>query len=242
VLATALALLRRMDKVAVVVGICDGFAGNRMLFAYRRQADFLVEEGARPEQVDAAMRAFGMSMGPFETSDLAGLDISWRIRKRQAAARPAGLRYSPLADRLCEAGRFGQKTGAGWYRYEAKSRTPVPDPAVDEVIASVRRELGIVAREVTDGEILDRCLHALVNEGARIVEEGVAARASDLDVIWIHGYGFPAHRGGPMYWAQETGLDRALATVERLHAEQGALVVPSTRLREWARAGAVTTP
>ena len=235
VLATSMALLERLGKIGVVVGICDGFAGNRMLYAYRRQAEFLLEEGALPDQVDRALQDFGMAMGPFRTSDLAGLDVSWRIRKRQAATRPAPLRYSPIADRLCERGRFGQKTGAGWYRYDAGQRQPIPDPDVTALVHAVSTELGIRRREISDAEISGRCLSVLVNEGARIIEESLVARSSDLDVIWVKGYGFPAHRGGPMYWADEFGLGRILETVERLHAEQGDLVQPSSLLRELAR-------
>jgi 3-hydroxyacyl-CoA dehydrogenase len=230
-LAGASAVVRQTGKIGVVVGVCDGFAGNRMLFAYRRQADFLLEEGALPFQVDEALRGFGMAMGPFETSDLAGLDVSWRIRKRQAAGRPPGARYAPLADRLCERGRFGQKTGAGWYRYEPGSRTPVRDPEVEDLVRARRAEMGISGREITADEIVERCLAALVNEGALILEEGVAERAGDLDVIWVNGYGFPRHQGGPMFWAEAQGLDRIAAVVERLHHEQGELVRPSGRLR-----------
>jgi 3-hydroxyacyl-CoA dehydrogenase len=237
VLATALELVRRLDKVGVVAGVCDGFAANRMLFAFRRQADFLLEEGALPAQVDRALTDFGMPMGPFQTADLVGLDVSWRIRKRQAATRPASWRYSPIADRLCERGRYGQKTGAGWYRYDAGGRAPIPDPEVEVTIRSVSAELGIPRREVRDDEIVERCFSALVNEGARILEEGIAARASDLDVIWIHGYGFPRHRGGPMYWADGLGLRRIAEIVERLYADQGGVVTPSPLLRRLAGEG-----
>jgi 3-hydroxyacyl-CoA dehydrogenase len=237
VLGTVVSLLRRLGKIGVTVGVCDGFAGNRMLFAYRRQADFLLEDGALPDQVDRVMREFGMAMGPYQTSDLAGLDVSWRIRRAQAARRPPHLRYSPIADRLCEKGRLGQKTGAGWYRYEAGRRGGTPDPEVEALIRAVSAEKGIRRRKIADEEIADRCLHALVNEGALILEEGVAERASDLDVIWVHGYGFPAHRGGPMYWADRVGLGGIAETVERLHAEQGDLVRPSARLRDLAAQG-----
>ena len=237
VLATAMALVRRLGKIGVVVGVCDGFAGNRMLYAYRRQAEFLLEEGALPDHVDRALQDFGMAMGPFRTADLAGLDVSWRIRKRQAATRPAALRYSPIADRLCERGRFGQKTGAGWYRYEPGQRQPIPDAEVTALVHAVSAELGIPRRQIPDDEITRRCLAALVNEGARILEEGLVARASDLDVIWVQGYGFPARRGGPMYWAEAFGLGRILETVEQLHAEQGDLVRPSSLLRDLVQQG-----
>jgi 3-hydroxyacyl-CoA dehydrogenase len=236
-LATTLELARRLGKIGVVVGVCDGFVGNRMLYAYRRQTDFLLEDGALPAQVDKALTDFGLPMGPYQMADLAGLDISWRIRKRQAATRDPALRYCPIADRLCEAGRFGQKTGAGWYRYEPGRRTPVADPVVEETIEAVSAEKGIARREIPDQEIVERALFALVNEGSRILEEGVAARAGDIDVIWIHGYGFPRSRGGPMYWADTVGLARVAEVVNALHAEQGDLVRPSKTLLTLAREG-----
>jgi 3-hydroxyacyl-CoA dehydrogenase len=236
-LATTLELVRTLGKTGVVVGICDGFVGNRMLYAYRRQTDFLLEDGALPAQVDKALTDFGLPMGPYQMADLAGLDISWRIRKRQAAMRDPALRYCPIADRLCEAGRFGQKTGAGWYRYEPGSRTPVPDPVVEETIRAVSAEKGIARREIRDEEIVERALFALVNEGARLLEEGIAARPGDIDVIWIHGYGFPRARGGPMFWADSVGLFRVAEVVNALHAEQGDLVRPSRKLLTLARDG-----
>ncbi len=237
VLATAMALVKHLGKLGVAVGVCDSFAANRSLYAYRRQSDFLVEEGASPLQVDSALRAFGMPMGPFQTGDMVGLDVSWRIRRRQAATRDPSLRYSPIADRLCELGRFGQKTGAGWYRYEKGSREPLPDPQVDALIAAISNELGIARRAVSDAEIVERSFFALVNECARILEEGLVARPGDLDVIWIHGYGFPRHRGGPMHWADGIGLARILAAVEAMNREQGDLVKPSALLRDLARTG-----
>lgn len=237
VLATALAFVKQLGKVGVVVGVGEGFVGNRMLFVYRRQAEFLLEEGALPHEVDDALRAFGMAMGPFQTGDVAGLDISWRIRRRLKPTRPPTLRYSPIADRLCEMGRFGQKTGAGWYRYEKGSRTAIPDPQVDALVRAVSVELGFTPRTITSAEIVERCLAALVNEGAAILEEGLAARPGDIDVIWIHGYGFPRHRGGPMHWANTIGLSSILDIVDRLHADQGALVQPSVLLRQLVRDG-----
>ncbi len=237
ILAACLEVVKRIGKIGVVVGVCDGFVGNRMLFAYRRQADFLLEEGALPQQVDRALREFGMAMGPFQTGDLAGLDISWRIRKRLAATRPKEIRYSPIADRLCEMGRLGQKTGAGWYRYEKGSRTPVPDPEVDALVKSMSAELGFARRDISDTEIVERCMGALVNEGALILEEGLAARPSDIDVIWVHGYGFPRHRGGPMHWADHAGLTGLLDTVEAMHVSQGPLVRPAALLRRLALEG-----
>ncbi len=237
VLATGLDVVKRIGKVGVVVGVCDGFVGNRMLYAYRRQADFLLEEGALPHQIDRVLRDFGMAMGPFQTSDLAGLDISWRIRKRQSATRKKHLRYSPIADRLCEMGRFGQKTGAGWYKYEKGSRTPMPDPEVEAIVRAVSDELGFKRREIGDAEIVERCFGAMVNEGALILEEDLAARSGDIDVIWVYGYGFPRHRGGPMHWGEQFGLAKILETVESLHAQQGELVRPSTLLRDLVREG-----
>ena len=237
ILSSSLDVVKRIGKIGVVVGVCDGFVGNRMLYAYRRQADFLLEEGALPDQVDRALRDFGMAMGPFQVGDLAGLDIGWRIRKRQAATRAKDLRYSPIADRLCERGRFGQKTGAGWYRYEKGSRTGLPDPEVEALVRSVSRELGFKRRTIEDAETVERCFGALVNEGALLLEEGIAARAGDIDVIWIHGYGFPRHLGGPMHWADAFGLAKIVAVIDGMHADQGALVRPSALLKQLARDG-----
>ena len=224
VLATALAVAKRIGKVPVVAGVCDGFIGNRMLYHYVRQAQLLVEEGATPAQVDRALEDFGMAMGPFRVGDLAGNDISWAVRKRRYAERP-DMPRAAIADRLCEMGRFGQKTGAGWYRYAAGSREAQPDPAVDEIIAAQRRELGITPRAIDDAEIVDRCVLALVNEGARILEEGIAARASDIDVVYLTGYGFPRHRGGPMLHADMLGLPKVIARMQEFarnpHADPG---------------------
>ena len=192
VIASSMAMARQIGKLPVLVGVCDGFVGNRMVAQYAREAEFLLEEGALPQQVDGALQKFGLAMGRFAMSDLAGLDISWSSRKRQAATRPAHLRYSKVADRLCELGRFGQKTGAGFYRYEAGSRTPVPDTVVSQIIEECAREAGIQRRAITDEEIVERCIYALVNEGAKVLQEGIAQRASDIDLIYVNGYGFPA--------------------------------------------------
>ena len=205
VLATVMGLARTIKKTAVVSGVCDGFIGNRMLEPYLRQALRLIDEGALPAQVDRALEAFGMAMGPFRMSDLAGNDIGWLIRKRRYAEHPDTER-SVLADRLCEQGRFGQKTGAGWYRYETGRRDALPDPAVDEMIQAYRREKGITPRRIPDDEIVDRCVFALVNEGAKILDEGIAQRASDIDLVYLAGYGFPPYRGGPMFYADTVGL------------------------------------
>src|SRR5262249_16349437 len=179
-LVTVLQLAKKLRKTAVVAGVCDGFIGNRMPEQYLRQAWFVLEEGASPPQVDRALERFGMAMGPFRMSDLAGNDIGWSIRKRRYVEKPHVV-YSRIADRVCELGRFGQKTGAGWYRYEAGRRDAIPDPAIDELIAGYRKEKGFVTRKISDDEIVGRLIFALVNEGARILEEGIALRASDID-------------------------------------------------------------
>ncbi len=205
VLATALKLGKTLRKVAVVSGVCDGFIGNRMLEPYTKQAAYLLEEGASPEQVDKAMETFGMAMGPFRVGDLAGNDIGWSVRKRRRAERP-DYQFSTLPDKLCELGRFGQKTGAGWYDYPAGPRKPVTSKVVDELISKHRREIGVTPRKIGSAEIVDRLVYALVNEGAKILEEKIAARASDIDVVYLTGYGFPASRGGPMFYADTIGL------------------------------------
>jgi len=207
VLMTVMRLAKQMGKTAVVSGVCDGFIGNRMVEQYLRQAMFLLEEGASPQQVDAALEAFGMAMGPFRMSDLAGNDVGWRIRKRRYVEKPDVV-YSRIADRLCEEGRFGQKTGKGWYAYETGRRAAIPDPAVETLIARHRTELGIVPRTIDDAEIVGRCVLSLVNEGARLLEEGIALRASDIDVVYLAGYGFPRYRGGPMFHADLSGPPR----------------------------------
>ena len=219
-LATVLALGPRLGKIAVVAGVCHGFIGNRMLEGYTRQVRFLLEEGAMPTQIDAAITGFGMAMGPCAVADLAGLDVSWRKRKADAHLRDPSKRYSAVADRLCELGRFGQKTGAGYYRYESGSRTPVPDPEVDALIAEVAAESGIERRSIGEDEIVQRLLYPLVNEGARILDEGIALRASDIDIVWINGYGFPRWRGGVMHWADRVGLGTIHAAIARLNESE----------------------
>jgi 3-hydroxyacyl-CoA dehydrogenase len=221
VLATAMKLAKRIGKTAVVSGVCDGFIGNRMLEHYLRQATFLVEEGATPAQVDAALERFGMAMGPFRMSDLAGLDIGWRIRQRRYVDRPQ-VPWSRIGDRLCEQGRFGQKTRAGWYRYDEGRRDARPDPAVDAIVARYRQEHDIVARAIDDAEIVDRCILALVNEGARVLDDGIAQRASDIDVVYLTGYGFPRHRGGPMFYAGQRGLDDVVRRMREFAARSAA--------------------
>ncbi|MDE2252945.1 MAG: enoyl-CoA hydratase/isomerase family protein [Betaproteobacteria bacterium] len=221
VLATVMQLAKTIRKTAVVSGVCDGFIGNRMLEHYGRMANFLVEEGASPQQVDRALEAWGMAMGPFRMGDLAGNDIGWAIRKRRYVERPH-VKYSRLADRLCERGRYGQKTGAGWYRYEPGRRDALPDPEVDALITAYRQEIGISPRPISDAEIVERCIYALVNEGARILHEGYAQRASDIDMVYLAGYGFPAWRGGPMFYADTVGLYMVARRMRQFAAQPGA--------------------
>jgi 3-hydroxyacyl-CoA dehydrogenase len=221
VLATAMALAKRIGKVAVVSGVCDGFIGNRMLARYAAAANDLLNQGALPQQVDRALEAFGFAMGIFRVGDLAGLDIGWAGRKRRAAEQP-GKDFAIVADRICEAGRFGQKTGAGWYRYEPGKRDPIPDLEVERIIEEWRRERGHTPRRISEEEIVERCVYALVNEGARILEDGIAQRASDIDVVYLNGYGFPRHRGGPMKYADEVGLPNVVRALRRIAAESPA--------------------
>jgi 3-hydroxyacyl-CoA dehydrogenase len=218
VLLSVMRVAKRIGKTAVVSGVCDGFIGNRMLEQYLRQALFLLEEGASPQQVDQALERFGLAMGPFRMSDLAGNDIGWSIRKRRYVEKPQ-LVYSRIADRLCELGRFGQKTGLGWYRYEPGRRDALPDPAVDALIADYRREHGFTPRRIPDGEIVERCIYSLVNEGAQLLDEGIALRASDIDVVYLAGYGFPRYRGGPMFHADTVGLYNVVRSMQRFAAD-----------------------
>jgi 3-hydroxyacyl-CoA dehydrogenase len=221
VMATALALGKQIKKVAVVSGVCDGFIGNRMLARYGAAANALVVAGAAPQQIDKAMERFGYAMGPFRVGDLAGLDIGWATRKRKAAE--AGVPHEPtLADKLCELGRFGQKTGSGWYRYEPGVRAPQAEALVDQLITNYRAAKGVTPRKMNDEEVVERCIYALVNEAARILAEGIAVRASDVDLVYLNGYGFPAHRGGPMCHANEIGLANVVSVLRRFAAEPGA--------------------
>ncbi|MFC0397078.1 3-hydroxyacyl-CoA dehydrogenase NAD-binding domain-containing protein [Paraburkholderia rhizosphaerae] len=218
VLATVMKLAKKIGKTAVVAGVCDGFIGNRMIEQTIRQSLFMIEEGALPAQVDRAIEAFGFAMGPFRMSDLAGNDIGWAIRKRRYREHPA-QRYSTLADRLCELGRFGQKTGGGWYDYKAGERSAMPSQLVDDMIVAHARQAGIVRRELTDNEIVERLVFALVNEGAKILDEGIAARASDIDMVYLTGYGFPPWRGGPMLYADMLGLAEVERAIRRYAAQ-----------------------
>jgi 3-hydroxyacyl-CoA dehydrogenase len=236
-LGRAIAIGKQLAKVPVVAGNCDGFIGNRMLYTYRREAEYLLEEGASPQRIDGVLKAFGMAMGPFAMSDLAGLDVGWRIRKRKYAERPPPGRYSTIADTLCEAGRFGQKTGAGYYRYQDGDRTPIPDPLVDDVIAQAAAAAGINRREIGDDEIIKRCLYPLINEGALIVQEGIAARPGDIDVVYCNGYGFPAWRGGPLRWADSIGTGKVYADIVGFAERFGDVWQPAGLLRELAERG-----
>ncbi|MFN9472256.1 3-hydroxyacyl-CoA dehydrogenase NAD-binding domain-containing protein [Acidovorax sp.] len=214
VLATVMAVAKKIKKTAVVSGVCDGFIGNRMIEQYSRQAGFLLDEGATPQQVDKAVEKFGFVMGPFRMGDLAGNDIGWAIRKRRAVER-ADMKYSRTADKLCELGRFGQKTGAGWYDYQAGKRDAIPSELVNKMIEDHRKELGITPRKISDEEIVQRLVFALVNEGAHILEDGTASKSGDIDMVYLTGYGFPIYRGGPMHYASEVGLFNVVQAMDR---------------------------
>jgi len=235
-IATCMQLSKRLGKVGVLVGNCRGFVGNRMFHPYRREAQFLVEEGASIETVDRALYDFGMAMGPLSVADLAGLDIGWRIRKEHRHLEPPGVRQPFAEDRLCEMGRYGQKTRAGWYRYD-EQRRQVPDPELAELVRGWSRERGIRQREISAQEIVERCIYALVNEGARILEEGFALRAVDIDIIYLNGYGFPAHRGGPMFYADTIGLKKVYERVCDFERTQGENWRPAPLLKHLAEQG-----
>ncbi|MDF0751819.1 3-hydroxyacyl-CoA dehydrogenase NAD-binding domain-containing protein [Marinobacter sp. 71-i] len=224
VLATAMKLAKVIKKTAVVSGVCDGFIGNRMINQYQREALLMLEEGASVQQIDKAIEKFGFAMGPLRMADLAGGDIGWAIRKRQYEENPDMVKMV-VADRLCEMGRYGQKTGAGFYRYEPGNRNALHDPEVDKVVDEVRAELGITPRKISNQEIVERCVYALVNEGAQILDEGIAQRASDIDMVYLTGYGFPVFRGGPMHYAEEVGLPNVVramqAFTEDRHTQPG---------------------
>jgi 3-hydroxyacyl-CoA dehydrogenase len=238
VVATSQAVAKRIAKVGVVCGVCHGFVANRSRGAFTREANFLVDEGALPQQVDKVLYDFGMPMGPFAVADLAGIDVGWRVRRSLDATRPNNIRYSPTADRLYERGRYGQKTAKGWYRYEgAGGRTPVPDPEVEQIILQSSKDQGITRRVISDEEILARCMYAAINEAAKILDEGIAYRASDIDVMWLYGFGFPRWRGGPMHYADSIGVAKVYDTVRRYEREQGVLWKPSTLLQKLAESG-----
>ena len=237
VLATAMSLSQRLRKVGVVVGVCDSFAANRMLYPYTRQAEFLLEEGALPEQVDRVIYNLGFPMGPFAMSDLAGLDVGYKIRQHREPSQAKGLRHSTIADQLYELGRYGQKTRAGWYQYGEDGRMPVPDPKVAQTIIATSEALGIDRTEISDEEILQRCMYPLINEGARILEEGIVERSSDLDLVWLYGYGFPRYRGGPMFWADSLGLAHVYETMKKFHEIHLDWLEPAPLLEQLAREG-----
>jgi 3-hydroxyacyl-CoA dehydrogenase len=241
VLAATIKLGKRLKKVPVVSGVCDGFIGNRMLEKYTQQAYFLLDEGASPQQVDRALQNWGLAMGPFAMYDMAGNDIGWEIRKRRYKERPDFV-YSRIPDRVCELGRFGQKTGKGFYRYEpaagVNARKPLPDPEVQDIIEKYRGEIGVTPRQISDEEIVERCIYALANEGARILEEGIALRASDIDMVYLTGYGFPPYRGGPMFYADTVGLQKVLDSILGFQkGYQGAQWQPAPLLMRLANAG-----
>ncbi len=233
---SVMAMGRAIGKISVGCGNCDGFLANRSRGPFGMEMVILLEEGALPEQIDKVMVEFGYPMGPVAVGDLAGLDIGWAARKRRAAADP-NYRKQPISDRLCELGRFGQKTGKGWYRYEAGDRTPHPDPEVTAIIEQVSTEMGITRRVISDEEILRRLLFASVNEACKILEEGIAYRASDVDVMWLYGFGFPRYRGGLMFWADQIGVKDVFEQIQRWHQLYGARWAPSALLRRLAETG-----
>ncbi len=237
VLATALAIAKAINKTAVVAGVCDGFIGNRMLEQYSRQAGFLLDEGALPQQIDRALEQFGFAMGPFRVGDLAGNDIGWAIRKRRYVEKPE-ISYSKTADLICELGRYGQKTGAGWYDYSPGDRKPRPSKLVEQLIVEHSAALGLSRRQISDEEIVQRVVYALVNEGAHILQEGIAAKASDIDVVYLAGYGFPPFRGGPMFYADQVGLYNVLAAMRGFaQGYQGDAWQPAPLLLQLAASG-----
>ena len=236
VIATCMQLSKKLGKVGVLVGNCRGFVGNRMFHPYVRESVFLLEEGASVAEVDHALYDFGMAMGPLAVGDLAGLDVGWRIRKEYRHLEKPGIRQPFAGDRLCELGRFGQKTGAGWYKYD-ENRRATPDPEVSELVRKWAAEAGIPQRQISREEIVDRCIYALVNEGARILEEGLALRPGDIDIIYINGYGFPAYRGGPMWYADAVGLKRVYDRIREFHQQHGEIWEPAPLLKQLAEQG-----
>jgi 3-hydroxyacyl-CoA dehydrogenase len=235
-LATAMALAKRLGKVGVVVGNCEGFVGNRMMFPYMYEAQFLVEDGATPEQVDRALTDFGMAMGIFAVDDMAGLDVAWRVRQELHQFSKPGDRKPLVADTLCEMGRFGQKTGKGWYVY-GNDRKPTPDPEVLALIERAAKAAGIGRRPIGHDEIIERTIYALINEGARVLEDGYASRAADIDVVYTNGYGFPTWRGGPMFYADRVGLAKVYERIAAFHRDLGQRWEPAPLLARLAREG-----
>jgi 3-hydroxyacyl-CoA dehydrogenase len=239
VMATVMALGKKIKKTCVVSGVCDGFIGNRMIEQYSRQAGFLLDEGCTPAQIDKAAEKFGFAMGPFRMGDLAGNDIGWAIRKRRVVEKP-GMKYSKTADALCELGRFGQKTGAGWYDYITGKRDAIPSDVVVKMIEAHRAGLGITARKISDEEIVQRLVYSLVNEAAHILEEGIASKASDIDMVYLTGYGFPIYRGGPMHYVDQVGLFNVVQSMHRFAQnplDDGAFWKPAPLLAKLAAEG-----
>jgi 3-hydroxyacyl-CoA dehydrogenase len=232
-----MALSKRLRKIGVLVGNGWGFVGNRMFGPFMREAQVLVEEGAAIEEVDAAMTEFGMAMGPLAVADLAGIDVGWRVREESADRVPPGLREPIVPDRLYHLGRYGQKTGAGWYRYEKGVRRPVLDPEVVSLVADVVREQGIEQRKIGREEIVERIVYGLINEGAHVLGEGLALRSSDIDIVYINGYGFPAYRGGPMFYADTVGLKNVHARLCEFEERLGFWWKPAPLLEELATQG-----
>ncbi len=235
--ATGFALATKLQKVPVRAGVCDGFIGNRILAVYRQAADYMLEDGASPYQIDEAVREFGYPMGPYQVSDLAGGDIGWATRKRRAATRDPRARYVQIADRICERGWFGQKTGRGWYLYANGSRSGTPDPEVIAIIEAERRKAGITPRSFSNEEIVRRYLAAMINEGANVVQEGIAQQPLDVDITFVAGYGFPRHRGGPMKYADTVGLPQVLADIREFATQDPLFWRPSPLLVDLARRG-----
>jgi 3-hydroxyacyl-CoA dehydrogenase len=237
VIATLMDLGRRMGKIAVLARIYPGFIGNALFRNYTREAHFLVEDGALPHEVDAALTKFGYAMGIFAVHDMAGNDVGYQTRKAQMATRPTDRRWNDLIIKLCDLGRLGQKSGKGWYRYEAGDRTPHRDPEVEQFIAEESARMGLPRRTMYEAEIVKRCLYGMINEGAKLLEQGIALRPGDIDITYLTGYGFPAHQGGPMFLADRIGLPRVLADIERLHAEYGFWWQPAPLLQKLVREG-----
>ena len=237
VVATAFELAKKMKKVPVRAGVCDGFIGNRILAVYKQAADYIMEDGASPYEIDEAVRGFGYPMGPFQVTDLAGGDIGWATRKRRAATRDPKARYVEVADRICENGWFGQKTGRGFYLYPQGARVGQPDPEVLAIVDAERAKKGVTPRKFTPEEILRRYMAAMVNEGAKVVEEGIALRPLDVDVTFISGYGFPRYRGGPMKWADMQGLDKVLADIKEFEQEDPLFWKPAALLEKLVAEG-----
>ena len=236
VLGSALAIAKKLKKVGVVVGNCRGFVGNRMFLPYMREAQFLVEEGATPEQVDKALYDWGMAMGIFAVDDMAGIDVGWRVRQENRQFEKPGQRVPLVLDKLYAMGRLGQKTGRGWYRY-GDGRRPIPDPEINALIEETAREAGIAHRSISNEEIIERCIYVMINEGARILEEGYALRANDIDVIYMTGYGFPVYRGGPMWYADAVGLQKVYERVAEFRRLHGELWEPAPLLKRLAEEG-----